>query len=59
MRNWLCGLPGWITCEQSAWWQKKMMNMLLTLLFTCLTSLVCPEPNMTSKHLCTTRAFFH
>jgi hypothetical protein len=36
MWNWLFGLPGRILCEQSILCQIKMMNMLLSLLFSCL-----------------------
>jgi hypothetical protein len=36
IQNWLFGLPGRILCEQSPLMSKKMMSMLLTLLFTCL-----------------------
>jgi hypothetical protein len=36
MRNWLLGLPWQIVHDQSPWCQRKVMSMLLTLLFTCL-----------------------
>jgi hypothetical protein len=36
MWNWQFGLPGRILYEQFPWCQRKVMNMLLTLLFTCL-----------------------
>jgi hypothetical protein len=37
MQNWLFGLPGRILCEQCLLMSKKMMSMLFSLLFTCLT----------------------
>jgi hypothetical protein len=37
MRNWLFHMPGWILCEQpTPLISKRIMNMVLTLLFTCL-----------------------
>jgi hypothetical protein len=36
MWNWLFGLPGRILSKHSPWFSKKIMNMLLALLFTCL-----------------------
>jgi hypothetical protein len=31
MRNWLFGLPGRILCQQSPWYERKFMSMLLSL----------------------------
>jgi hypothetical protein len=40
-KNWLFDLPGRILCEESPWYQRKVMNMLLTLLFASLWHFRC------------------